>query len=83
MSHDDVLREDDNSKLDTIIEMLSAIPTLTDFRRLEADVSAVKREVQAVRLAVKDLSARVDRHVTDDRLHFMDEPAFFDPDRRQ
>jgi hypothetical protein len=53
INHFSVLMEDQNSKLDTVLEHLSNVPKIQDFRRLEDKVDRIDRRLDAVEAAVK------------------------------
>jgi hypothetical protein len=54
-----VLMEDQNSKLNAVLELVSAQPTLGDFHRLEGKVDSLGDRMDIVEAAVKDTSADV------------------------
>jgi hypothetical protein len=54
-----VLMEDQNSKLNAVLEMVGAQPTLADFHRLEGKVDKLDSRMDVVEAAVKDVSTDV------------------------
>ncbi len=54
-----VLMADQNSKLNAVLEMVGAQPTLADFHRLEGKVDNLGDRMDVVEAAVKDTSADV------------------------
>jgi hypothetical protein len=54
-----VLMEDQSSKLNAVLEMVGAQPTLDDFHRLECKVDNLGDRMDVVEAAVKDTSADV------------------------
>jgi hypothetical protein len=68
INHFSVLMEDQNSKLDAVLEQLGDLPKIQDFRRLEVKVDTIDRRLVTVEAAVKatnhdiaDLDQRVTR----------------------
>lgn len=68
INHFSVLMEDQNSKLDAVLEQLGGLPKIQDFHRLEDKVDNIDRRLVAVEAAVKatntdlaDLDQRVTR----------------------
>ncbi len=53
INHFSVLMEDQNSKLDAVLEHLGDIPKIQDFRRLEHKVDNIDRRMGTVEAAVK------------------------------
>jgi hypothetical protein len=60
MRHLNVLMEDQNKKLDAVLELVGAQPTLADFHRLEGKVDKLDGRMDVVEAAVKDVSADVE-----------------------
>jgi hypothetical protein len=68
INHFSILMEDQNSKLDAVLEQLGDLPKIQDFRRLEVKVDTIDRRLVTVEAAVKatnhdiaDLDQRVTR----------------------
>ncbi len=68
INHFSALMEDQNSKLDAVLEQLGGLPKIQDFHRLEDKVDRIDRRLGAVEAAVKatnhdmaDLDQRVTR----------------------
>jgi hypothetical protein len=53
INHFSVLLEDQNSKLDAVLEQLGDLPKIQDFRRLEEKVDSIDRRLETVEVAVK------------------------------
>ncbi|MBA2679232.1 MAG: hypothetical protein H0U76_12640 [Ktedonobacteraceae bacterium] len=67
----EVLLESIQSEVRAVHELVADQPTRGEFEALRSDVLDLKREVQAVRLAVTDLTHDLETHKADDRIHFM------------
>ena len=67
INHFSVLMEDQNAKLDAVLEQLGDLPKIQDFRRLEGKVDSIDQRLGTVEAAVKattrDLTA-LDQRVT-------------------
>ena len=65
--HFSVLMEDQNSKLDAVLEQLGDLPKIQDFRRLEDKVDTLDRRLVTVEVSVKSTNhdlADLDQRVT-------------------
>ncbi len=65
--HFSVLMEDQNSKLDAVLEQLGDLPKIQDFRRLEDKVDSIDRRLVTVEVSVKSTNhdlADLDQRVT-------------------
>jgi hypothetical protein len=69
LRHFNVLMEDQNKKLDAVLEGIGALPTRDDFHRLEADIAELKGDVKTIKAAVRatnrevaDLGRDVENH---------------------
>ena len=52
INHFSVLMEQQNSKLDGVLEAVRDLPTRTEFNELRQDVTELKQDVKVVRAAV-------------------------------
>ena len=60
INHFSVLMEDQNSKLDAVLEQLGGLPKIQDFRRLEDKVDTIDRRLVTVEAAVKATNRDLD-----------------------
>jgi Protein of unknown function (DUF2730) len=60
--HFSVLMEDQNKKLDAVLEGISALPTRDDFHRLEDDIAELKGDMKTIKVAVKATNHDLEQH---------------------
>ncbi len=67
INHFSMLMEDQNAKLDAVLEGINSLPTRGEFKELRQDVVELKHDMQVVKAAVtatnRDI-AGLDRRVT-------------------
>jgi len=62
INHFSALMEDQNSKLDAVLEHLGDMPKIQDFRRLEQKVDKLSYDMEVVKAAVKATNRDVAEH---------------------
>jgi RecJ-like exonuclease len=62
INHFSVLMEDQNAKLDAVLEGMNSLPTRADFYRLEDKVDDLSQRMEVVEAAVKDVSGDLKQH---------------------
>ncbi len=67
INHFSVLMEDQNAKLDAVLEGINSLPTREDFHRLDRRLESLERDMKVVKAAVtatnRDVAA-LDNRVT-------------------
>jgi hypothetical protein len=76
INHFSVLMEDQNHKLDAVLEGINSLPTRGEFNRLEQKVDKLSDDMQAVKAAVKDVSSDLKTHRHNERIHVRPYDAF-------
>jgi archaellum component FlaC len=76
INHFSVLMEDQNAKLDAILEGQKDQATRADIQRLEQRLDVLENDVQAVKAAVKDASHDLKTHGDNERIHVRPHDAF-------
>lgn len=67
INHFSVLMEDQNSKLDAVLESVNSLPTRTEFNRLEQKVDKLAVDMEVVKATVRATNqdaAALDQRVT-------------------
>ncbi len=64
INHFSVLMEDQNAKLDAVLEGINSLPTRADFHRLEDKVDDLSQRMEVVEAAVKDVSRDLKQHTS-------------------
>ncbi len=67
INHFSALMEDQNAKLDAVLEGINSLPTRSEFHELRSDVAELKQDMKVVTAGVKATNndvAAVDRRVT-------------------
>jgi hypothetical protein len=62
INHFSVLMEDQNAKLDAVLEGINSLPTRDDFHRLERRMESLESDMKVVKVAVVDLSSDLAEH---------------------
>jgi archaellum component FlaC len=62
INHFSVLMEDQNAKLDAILEGQKDQATRADIHRLEQRLDVLENDIQAIKAAVKDVSSDLEQH---------------------
>ncbi len=57
-----VLIEDQNSKLDAVLEGINSLPTRDDFHRLEQQLDTLESDVKVIKAAVTATNRDLDKH---------------------
>ena len=64
INHFSVLMEDQNTKLDAVLEGINSLPTRNDFQRLVDKVDDLSQRMEVVEAAVKDVSRDLRQHTS-------------------
>ena len=60
--HFSVLMEDQNKKLDAVLEGIGALPTRDDLHRLEDDIAELKGDMKTLKVTVKATNHDLEQH---------------------
>lgn len=62
INHFSVLMEDQNTKLDAVLEGINSLPTRDDFHRLERRLESMESDMKVVKAAVTATNRDLEQH---------------------
>jgi hypothetical protein len=62
INHFSVLMEDQNAKLDAVLEGINSLPTRDDFHQLEQRLDTIESDVQVIKAAVTATNHDLEKH---------------------